>query len=195
MCRRPARVLRGQTDSLWNHHKSEQCTAGSPAFSLCRGLSCHPPYRSVYCNVKYHCTLEDIVWRFCQGSLEYFVLIARAAAGRKWLPCEFLTACFFFPWCGKITWFKMHRDKWTGFSFTRALSGFYCTHLKGSHTGECEDRMNCTSVIVWRSAYVEACISESNAKNITMIKKYLLITQGTLTIFGLLSKNLHAHIL
>lgn len=96
MCRRPARVLRGQTDSLWNHHKSEQCTAGSPAFSLCRGLSCHPPYRSVYCNVKYHCTLEDIVWRFCQGSLEYFVLIARAAAGRKWLPCEFLTACFFF---------------------------------------------------------------------------------------------------
>lgn len=87
-------VLWGQMDSLWNQHKSEQCTAGSPAFSLCRGLSCHPPYRSVYCNVKYHHTLEDIVWQFCQGSLEYFFLIAQAAASRKWLPCEFLTACF-----------------------------------------------------------------------------------------------------
>lgn len=94
-CRRTSTcVLWGETDSLCNHQKSEQCTAGSPAFSLCRGLSCHPPYRSVYSNVKYHRTLEDIVWQFCQGSLEYFFLIAQAEAGRKWLPCEFLTACF-----------------------------------------------------------------------------------------------------
>lgn len=66
----------------------------SLSLSLCRGLSCHPPYRSVYYNVKYHHTLEDMVWQFCQGSLEYFFLIAQAKAGRKWLPCEFLTACF-----------------------------------------------------------------------------------------------------
>lgn len=115
-------VLWGQMDSLWNQHKSELGTAGSPAFSLCRGLSCHPPYRSAHCNVKYHRTLEDIIWQFCQGSLEYFFLIAQIAAGRKWLPCEFLTACFLLM--GKITWFKMHRNKWTGSSFTHGLCGF-----------------------------------------------------------------------
>lgn len=60
--------------------------------SLQKSLSCHPRYRSVYCNVKYHCTLEDIFRQFCQASLEYFFLIAPAVAGRKWLPRGF----FFF---------------------------------------------------------------------------------------------------
>lgn len=80
-------------DLLWNQHKSVGgLQALQLSLSLC--LSCHPPYRSVYCNVKYHHTLEDIVWQFCQGSLEYFFLIAQTVAGRKWLPCEFTAACF-----------------------------------------------------------------------------------------------------
>lgn len=80
---------------LWNQHNSAlQALQLSLSLCLCRGLSCHPPYRSVCCNIKYHHTLEDIVWQFCQGSLEYFFLIARAMVGRKWLPREFLTACF-----------------------------------------------------------------------------------------------------
>lgn len=124
----------------WNQHKLVQCTAGSPASYPRRCLSCHPPYRSIYCNVKYHRTLEDIVWQFCQGSLEYFFLIAQAAASRKWLPCEFKQPLF--SWWWKITWFKMQRDKWTGSSFTHGLCGFTVHILKGLHKGECEDCMN-----------------------------------------------------
>lgn len=70
----------------------------------CTGFLCHPPYRSVYCNVKYHCTLEDIVWQFCQGSLEYFFLIALTATSRKWIPCVFFCSLFF-SGLRKITWF------------------------------------------------------------------------------------------
>lgn len=85
---------------------------------LRRGLSCHPPYRSVYWNVKYHWPLEDIIWQSCQRSLEYFFLIAPAAASTKWPLVSLVQPLR--SWWEKITWFNRRKDKWNGPSFTIA---------------------------------------------------------------------------
>lgn len=80
-------VLQGLMDLLCNRLNRRLTQSGT--FSVCRCPSCHFCYRSIHSNVKYHCTLEDINWPFCQGSLEYILLIAQAAACKKWLMWAF----------------------------------------------------------------------------------------------------------
>lgn len=84
----------------------DACVHSSGSNGLCgagggclRALQGHPRprYRSVYCNVKYHCTLEDMAAQFCQGLLEYFFLISPAAGGQPLVaPLGLFCFCFIF---------------------------------------------------------------------------------------------------